>query len=322
MKVKRRSDADIASDDIDFVLNEQLKQTCGRSDTANVVKRTLAAVVAAGIIVSRLGSYQTNSINLRQSAPPGGAESAFIKSLKESIDPQHNSPFLPIVITNDKVLCPDIEKNTSRYRRLRHFTQMLHAGLQADHGRLLHTYEHVMNGNLPLLLMIGDGIGCNVATRTDEYEFPRLTWSMPSEHHRGSEWCRTIATPSYELWNVFGKLNIKSAIEHNEHAYPWEKKIAKAVWRGSTTYDANQYLNVRFDEIPRARLVQASKDYPDIIDAAFTKIHQRFENMTEELKPRTIMAKRMPFDDQMKYKGEHCTHLPNAIFYDASVTSS
>jgi hypothetical protein len=50
--------------------------------------------------------------------------------------------------------------------------------------------------------------------------------------------------------------------------------------------------------------VQASKDRPGIIDAAFTKIHQRFESEAEELIPTTIVARRMPFDDQMNYKGE------------------
>ena len=106
-----------------------------------------------------------------------------------------------------------------------------------------------------------------------------------------------------ELWHRFGKVNISNVIETHEHISPWNRKIPKAVWRGSTTYDNEQYGNVSFHDIPRARLVQESKDRPDLIDAAFTKIHQRFENKAEELMPTTIMARRMPFDDQMKYKG-------------------
>lgn len=65
-----------------------------------------------------------------------------------------------------------------------------------------------------------------------------------------------------------------------------------------------------FHQIPRARLVQASKNHSETIDAAFTKIHQRFENMTEELIPTTIMAERMLFDDMMKYKGEQPLAYP------------
>jgi hypothetical protein len=206
-------------------------------------------------------------------------------------------------------------------RRIKHFSQMIQTVLQSHHLRQIFKHGDTWNRGLPLLLMGEDNNGCDVAQHVDYYDFPRLAWSIPSEVQQGSEWCHAISVPSYEIWKTFGKTDKRNEMKNNERLYPWNTKIPKAIWRGSTTNDPYQYSNVSFHDIPRAQLVQASKDHPDVIDAAFTKIHQRFANMTEEIEGTTIVAERILFDDQMKYKGNsgfiiylsfiaiHITHL-------------
>jgi hypothetical protein len=49
--------------------------------------------------------------------------------------------------------------------------------------------------------------------------------------------------------------------------------------------------------------VQASMDHPDVIDAGFTAIIQKFEKEKEELAKKTIVADFIPLVEQMKYKG-------------------
>ncbi|KAL7502282.1 hypothetical protein ACHAXN_000276 [Cyclotella atomus] len=117
-----------------------------------------------------------------------------------------------------------MDGGTSIARRIQHFVRMLHVGLQTHHQRLWSTHGHVMNGNLPILLMGGDGNGCNVM---------KLNGAMRSAYHP-------------ELWHRFGNVNISNVIETHNHIYPWNTKIPKAVWRGSTTYDNEQYGNVSF----------------------------------------------------------------------------
>ena len=49
--------------------------------------------------------------------------------------------------------------------------------------------------------------------------------------------------------------------------------------------------------------MQKSIENPELIDAGFTEIIQKFEKQKEELTPQTIVTDRIPFDDQMRYKG-------------------
>lgn len=48
--------------------------------------------------------------------------------------------------------------------------------------------------------------------------------------------------------------------------------------------------------------MQMSMLHPTLIDAAFTKFNQEYDGREEELRNTTLLKKRMPFDDQMKFK--------------------
>lgn len=285
-------------------------------------------VVAAMLIGVSLTSLRTNSSHLRlptsvrlsqiqkrRTIPELtrakrrrllGAHSQFLTELRESLNNPNRSQLTPILITTEgTLLCPHLTENTANNRRTKAFSQMIQTGLQTHHLRLS-KYEQSLNKALPLLLMRGDVSGCGASRpEANKWKFPRLTWYIPSDVH-GSEWCSSITVPSFRVWENFGKPDgyYNDRKKKNEHIYPWDSKIPKAVWRGSSTHDASQFNRTPFHEIPRAKLVQASKDHPNIIDAAFTLISGRFANTSKEIEPTTIMADRMSFDDQMKYKGK------------------
>jgi hypothetical protein len=62
------------------------------------------------------------------------------------------------------------------------------------------------------------------------------------------------------------------------------------------------YRGVDLNETPRGKLVHLSLTNPGLIDAAFVKLIQQYEGQEDVLANQTILAGRMRFDDQMKYK--------------------
>lgn len=82
-----------------------------------------------------------------------------------------------------------------------------------------------------------------------------------------------ILIPDNFIANRGWKGLTKNIIEANIDS-PWEDKIEKIFWRGSTsngTYSINN-----FNKLPRLTLSMLSKLYPDLIDAKFSKITQQF----------------------------------------------
>lgn len=213
---------------------------------------------------------------------------------------------VPLVLHNGKLLCRSVHKQQIQNMRVLSFLDMVSRGLERDYYQsTLPLYD---DAGVPILLMNGDGMGCNVATRTDAMSFPRLSWSVPAPKH-GDDWCHSIGMVSYETWNAFHKRHTKhftwdDTFANDEIRYPWNSKINKVVWRGTTTHEQTQFGNSDFADIPRAKLVAASMDNPDVIDAGFTKIIQKFEREKDEIEKHTRMGEFIPFVQQMKYKGE------------------
>jgi hypothetical protein len=95
--------------------------------------------------------------------------------------------------------------------------------------------------------------------------------------------------------------------------YPWESKIPKVVWRGSTTggspYDLTDDENgataINWRDMPRSKLIKIARNHPDIMDMGFTELNQGWEELpykdqiVEELGqlPQILL-----FEDFMKYK--------------------
>ena len=217
---------------------------------------------------------------------------------------------VPLILYNGQLQCRSIHKQQIQNMRIRSFLDMVSRGLERNYyqSTLLPENDNDDVG-VPILLMNGDGMGCNVATHTDAMPFPRLSWSIPAPKHVGDAWCHSIGMVSYETWNAFHKRHIKhytwdDTFANDEVRYPWKEKINKVVWRGTTTHEQTQFGDSDFTDIPRAKLVRAGMENPNVIDAGFTKIIQKFEEEKNAIEKQTRMGEFIPFVQQMKYKGE------------------
>ena len=56
------------------------------------------------------------------------------------------------------------------------------------------------------------------------------------------------------------------------------------------------------NDTPRGKLVQTSMTHPELIDAAFVNLAQYYKGKEGELRNLTIIAQKIPFDEQMTYK--------------------
>ncbi len=231
----------------------------------------------------------------------------FRSFLKKDIRPN----YFPFLIHGNTLLCPRIYREfiISGRPRNKAAIEMIHTGLemsQRDNTNLdLARRKKKRRDLLPILIVNRDESGCNTTTHVDDYDFPRLTWSVPAlKHHM--EWCQAVPMPSYEIWRDYSKKHTSGASWDDTFAleskqYPWNNKTNVALWRGTTTYDYN-YTGVELNKTPRGRLVQISMKHPALIDAGFVRLNQQFENATFTKENATILTDRMKFDDMMKYK--------------------
>lgn len=218
---------------------------------------------------------------------------------------------IPLILRNGQLLCRSYHKRQIHQMRSLAFIEMVSRGLELGYSSSSASNDY----GLPIILMNGDGMGCNITSHEDLFSFPRLSWCVPSPKHFKNEstttsvWCNAVGMVSYETWGWFHETYDKhhkwdDTFTENEYRYPWTKKLAKAVWRGSSTHEQSRTRNWEFDDIPRARLVKTGIENPDVIDAGFTAIVQRFEKNREELEKKTRVVEHLPFEELMKYKGE------------------
>lgn len=80
-----------------------------------------------------------------------------------------------------------------------------------------------------------------------------------------------ILMPDFEA--LEGNKQLLKETARGIEKYPWEMKIAKALWRGAMTGIGN--FNVEnFLTVPRSQLISVSNAYPDWIDAKFSAVTQ------------------------------------------------
>lgn len=231
------------------------------------------------------------------------------RDVAANIITNEDGQFVPLILLNGKIMCLPNHKKKLRRMRSRSFIEMLQKGLSLNTVQDATISSYDSDGGFPILLMEGDVMGCNICNHTDKLDFPRLTWATPNtQKHSSKEWCNAIGMTSYESWDSLHKDHVyaetwDATFAKNEEMYPWEAKIKRAVWRGTTTHEYYQFQDSEFRDIPRQKLVQQSMLHPDVIDAAFTAIIQKFEKDKEVLAAQTIVEGRMPFENFMKYKG-------------------
>ena len=221
--------------------------------------------------------------------------SDFVESLRKPLWAKNP---IPLIIKDGKLLCRPGHIHAINDRVVRSFIEMVHGGLElhpiSDRSILLSVWET-------------DSCQCDLKPKLlDRLEYPRFSWSIPATKF-GSDWCQAIGMPCYTTFDAFQNMNERKwrrrFLYYNMWKYPWSKKIDKALWRGRTTYDPVQYGNSSIHDIPRGQLVRKSMDAPEVLDAGFVEIIQKFTHQ-QELQNQTNYVEEIQFEDQMKYKGE------------------
>eukprot|EP00970_Alexandrium_tamarense_P006145 scaffold1033_cov205-Alexandrium_tamarense.AAC.4 len=232
--------------------------------------------------------------------------------------------FVPLVLENGRLLCRKKHRYQLSAFRTRFVAQMIRRGLELQKKK--NKKQDSTYNSIPIIVMDVDGNGCNIAAHRDDFPFPRLTWSTPSQKHGDKSWCNVIGMPSYETWKYYHRthstyLDWEATFVQNEVQYPWSRKLDKAIWRGSTTYEVSQYGDATsLQDIPRGQLVQLSREHPELIDAGFHKINQKFEKRKQELKGETNVVRRMVGSDMMRYKEYFYEDIqPNVHYIAASL---
>lgn len=221
----------------------------------------------------------------------------------------------------------DYHNTGSKKRKLRRRQEPKWQKLVGDDVDVSMLREMKTSNDFPILLKHDDSNGCNPSTRSDKYGFPRMTWSIPSKNAISSEslddglqnpWCAAIGVPPYKAWRELQKTNEEKSKEEkrweatfieNELNYPWSFKRNQAVWRGSTTFNKALYGQLSFLEMPRAKLVEKSRDIPHLIDAGFHKFVGKYEGEKERLINETVFMDPIPLANMMKYKGERYLNM-------------
>ncbi len=232
----------------------------------------------------------------------------YTERFRSFLDRDIRPDYFPFLLKGNTLLCPRVHPEFLFASRPRDKAaiEMIHTGLemyQRDDD-LDFAKRKNRRDPLPILIVNNDQSGCNTTTRLDDYDFPRLTWSVPAlKHHMA--WCQIVPMPSYEIWRDYKNhsteesWNTTFALQVEQH--PWENKTNLALWRGTTTYDYN-YTGHDLNDTPRGRLVRLSMRHPDLIDAGFVRLNQQYENATFTEENTTILTERMKFDDMSEYK--------------------
>mmetsp|Transcript_9966 Transcript_9966/g.21582 ORF Transcript_9966/g.21582 Transcript_9966/m.21582 type:complete len:478 (-) Transcript_9966:323-1756(-) len=282
-------------------------------------KAMLVAIISSIVLISlkriagALFGHEPSSASDASRYGPLNATNEFVARFEDVLlnDLGHghdiHTMFVPLIFEDGKILCRRKHRRQlssssqgfmSTYRT-HFFIQMVRKGLS------LRNHPPIdIDGGLPILVIEGDGNGCNVFFRRDDYKFPRLAWSMLSSKHGD---CEAVGMPSYETWNYFHRshkvdTHWEQTFEKNERQYPWQSKIKKAVWRGSTTYEGSLYHKNELGDIPRGKLVKLSMEHPDLIDGAFHKINEKFLLQRHELKNQFTIGNRISPREMMRYK--------------------
>jgi hypothetical protein len=107
-----------------------------------------------------------------------------------------------------------------------------------------------------------------------------------------------ILIPDIKALTGYGK--IRQTITQAASRSSWEKKEEKAFWRGSTT--GGHFRAATWDQFARSQLVLLSMNYPESIDARFSKVVQCDPEMPKMLKKRGLVSRSVLREDHLRYK--------------------
>jgi hypothetical protein len=153
------------------------------------------------------------------------------------------------------------------------------------------------------LMCIGD------AMVADSQDLPVFSMAKCKDH-RGDQY---LLFPDYEC--LAAKYQVVSNVDITKQNFPWKKKDAKLIWRGSTAQysfcrDENIITVENYMCFSRLKLCLLSTVYPDLIDAKFTQFVQGAENIPML---QNFRGAWMSFEEQINHKYH--------IFIDGNATA-
>ena len=221
--------------------------------------------------------------------------SKFEEVITSDVDNNRTAKFAAIVLKQGKIYCRASQRE--HLSRGRYFVQMLQRGL-LDEQAQAQASASSLQYDLPILLKHDDSSGCHPATRTDAYQFPRLTWAVPM-NNTANEWCNVVGAPSYKAWrSLKQKKTWETVFRRNEKLYPWSNKMKKAVWRGATTSNKGMHGQLALLETPRGMLVKNAINN-SLLDAGFHKVVGKYEST--RIDP-NLLKDPIPLEQMMNYK--------------------
>lgn len=136
--------------------------------------------------------------------------------------------------------------------------------------------------NVNFIVNLGDG---GNAQNTNTFKVPIFVFSKDR-----SKSLQTILMPDSEV--------ISSKFK--SYDFPYDKKIDKAIWRGSTTGGAYSINNYEFH--PRYKLVKLAAQFPDLIDAKFNNLVFIDNEVKDKFHKLNYVSKSLSIADHLKYK--------------------
>ncbi len=165
-------------------------------------------------------------------------------------------------------------------------------------GIALHpSLQALITEPFPFFMVLGDFVSCGNKT------WPIFTFAtFPEEKGKNEEPCIPLAIPTYTRWKNRKKRKAwKDVFQRQHEKYPWITKLSKAVWRGASTGHIHKYPYWR--QLPRAKLVQYSLDYPTLVDAGINdQFPVRNSTEVEEMKLNGFYKDRIAMQEFQKYK--------------------
>jgi hypothetical protein len=107
-----------------------------------------------------------------------------------------------------------------------------------------------------------------------------------------------ILIPDIKALAGYGK--IRQMIPEGNKKHPWEMKVAKGFWRGSST--GGQLTALNWDRIARAKLCLLSLKHPKELDARFHNVVQCDPELPAMLQAKGLVSGSVDRVDHLKYK--------------------
>ena len=174
----------------------------------------------------------------------------------------------------DRQLSFSLSKNNLEHRQFRHILTAIEK-----------LNDMVVLPDVDFILSLEDGFSEDVGVPLFVYAKSKTASSL-------------VLMPDFKA--LTGYPSLRREIENGNQKWSWEKKTAKAFWRGSTT---GGWLTTRnWDQIARVKLAILAHRYPDKIDARLTGVVQCDPEIPALIKAQGLTGNKVSQADHLKYK--------------------